>query len=369
MRVGVVGIGGTGSAACRHLARMGHQVVGFEQFHMGHAYGSSHGTSRAIRYAYRDPFYTMWMRESFRLWAELEQESGAKLYERTGILLLGDSQSEYLAQVAASLDECEVEYALLDASTAALRYPAMRFHPDEQVLFQPEGGFLRANHCLMENVRLAREHGAEIRFNTPVTHMKQLPDDSVLLTTPEGDEIFDRVIITAGPWMGTLLQQLNLPLVVTRQQVAYLPIASNPQQFLPSQQPVWIDTSSLYYGFPNDGESEGIKIASDIRGDTVDPNFVNPEVDRDYLEKLMEYTSVRFPDLSLNIIHSHVCLYTNAPREDFLLDTIPDAPSISFVSGCSGHGFKFTILLGWLAAQLATGGEITGDISRFKLNS
>ncbi len=52
MKVGVVGMGGTGSAAARFLAQSGHEVVAFEQFQVGHDRGSSHGESRIIRYTY-----------------------------------------------------------------------------------------------------------------------------------------------------------------------------------------------------------------------------------------------------------------------------------------------------------------------------
>ncbi|CAF4501150.1 unnamed protein product, partial [Rotaria magnacalcarata] len=46
MKIAVVGLGGTGSAALRFLAQSGHNAVGYEQFHIGHEHGSSHGESR-----------------------------------------------------------------------------------------------------------------------------------------------------------------------------------------------------------------------------------------------------------------------------------------------------------------------------------
>ena len=39
----VLGIGGMGSATVYELAKRGRKVLGFEQFNIGHEFGSSHG--------------------------------------------------------------------------------------------------------------------------------------------------------------------------------------------------------------------------------------------------------------------------------------------------------------------------------------
>ena len=65
--------------------------------------------------------------------------------------------------------------------------------------------------------------------------------------------------------------------------------------------------------------------------------------------------------------YEKVCLYTNTPDEDFIVDRHPADPRILFVGGLSGHGFKFTVLLGQLAAILVTDGEAPFDIGRFSM--
>src|SRR2546427_1714435 len=89
MKIAVIGIGGTGSAAARFLAQAGHEVLGFEQFRIGHDRGSSHGESRIIRYTYADPFYTQLMREAYPLWEDLQDLAGGSLLVRCGGLFLG----------------------------------------------------------------------------------------------------------------------------------------------------------------------------------------------------------------------------------------------------------------------------------------
>jgi hypothetical protein len=50
------------------------------QFSSLHTRGSSHGSSRITRRAYSKPYYVHMMDEAYRLWADIEKESGTKLY-------------------------------------------------------------------------------------------------------------------------------------------------------------------------------------------------------------------------------------------------------------------------------------------------
>jgi sarcosine oxidase len=71
-----------GSAAAYHLARRGKKVLGLERFDPAHDRGSSHGRSRIIRQAYyEDPAYVPLLLRAYKLWEELETESGKKLME------------------------------------------------------------------------------------------------------------------------------------------------------------------------------------------------------------------------------------------------------------------------------------------------
>jgi hypothetical protein len=44
-----------------------------------HSRGSSHGSSRIIRRAHTKPYYNTMMEESYRIWREVEKESGTQL--------------------------------------------------------------------------------------------------------------------------------------------------------------------------------------------------------------------------------------------------------------------------------------------------
>lgn len=368
MKIAVIGVGGTGSAALRFLAQAGHEAIGFEQFALGHANGSSHGESRIIRYTYPDALYTQLMADAYPLWDALENEAGEELFMRCGGLCFGAQDSPNILSAEQALLENALPYEKWEAAQCRERVPGLFLRADEVVLFQKESGFLRATSCLLANARLAQSCGATIYENTPVRDISARGSQAIV-STDKDEWVFDRVIVTAGAWMGQLLAQLNLPLQVTRHQVLYLRPHSNAEYFEPQNFPVWIDAGTNYYGFPKDGRVEGVKLAAHTLGKTVNPDQANKTVDENYLAEAIDYAASRLPDLSAEVTHSQVCLYTNTANEDFILDHLPDAPNVWMVSGCSGHGFKFTVLLGHIAATLATGESYARDISRFHLKN
>lgn len=368
MRIAIIGIGGTGSACARHLARAGHDVLMLEQFTLDHDQGSSFGESRIIRRTYPDLLYTQMMAAAYPLWAELEREAGETLFVRSGGTYFGQDGHPDLAAVLAALKATDTPHELLDAREHNARFPAFRLRDGERAVYQPDSGFLRASACVRAQTRLALESGAHLVERCRVTAIER---ESALTVFSEREgqhleHVVDRVVVTAGPWIDRLLPALKPRLRVTKQQYAYLRIARNAGLFAPGRFPVWIDaggtTGGAMYGFPADGRIEGIKLAAHLEGEIVNPDAMNREVEPDAIEALRQYARERMPDLSSEVVSAKSCLYTNTPDKDFI---IGKERGIVFVSGCSGHGFKFTVLLGKVAAQLALGEAPAFDLSRF----
>lgn len=355
MQVAVVGLGAVGSAALRFLARQGCTAVGYEQFTLGHTRGSSHGESRIYRLTYADPYYTRLMRRAFELWQELQAEAGEELIVPCGVLWLGAENDPELNAIAHALRTEQLEYEWLAPAEATARFPALRMEPSERALFQPEGGFLRASACVAANLRLAQAHGATIRAHTRVARIEPLQNHIVIETEEGAREHYDRVILTAGAWLPKLLPQLRLPLTVTRQTYAYFALQNDAQaHYEPQRMPVWIEATRHFYGFPSDGRQAGVKIAWHRLGEPQDPDAPTPPVNDADLAPLRECIARRLNGVAETVLSSATCLYTNAPEEKFILQSLPSEPRVWLVSACSGHGFKFSILNGYLAAQGAT---------------
>jgi sarcosine oxidase len=370
MKIAIVGLGGTGSAALRFLANAGHQVVGYEQFHIGHEHGSSHGESRIIRYTYPDLLYTQMMSDAYKLWLDLENDANEQLLVRCGGLFFGDANDRNVRATEQALIDAQLPYERLTPEETQTRYPAFHLDTNQIALYQKDSGFLRASRCVQANIRLAKQYGAIIHENTKVHQITNEQTTGSIVRTSTGEEVFDRVIVTAGPWMSSLFTNLNLPLKTTRQQVVYLDIHDHEEYFESNGTfPVWIDATENLYGFPNDEHISGIKMASHNCGELIsDLDIERSPVDEAYKNDIRRYASRRFPNLTSQITHSHTCVYTNTPNADFIIDRVPDQNNVFLVSGCSGHGFKFTVLLGRIIAMLATDDDgYTRDLSRFKL--
>jgi sarcosine oxidase len=83
----VLGCGGIGSGTAYWLARRaGREVLGLEQFALGHHNGGSQDHSRIIRltYTYHHANYTALTPHTYTAWATLEEESAVQVVTQTG---------------------------------------------------------------------------------------------------------------------------------------------------------------------------------------------------------------------------------------------------------------------------------------------
>ena len=368
-RIAVVGIGGVGSMAAWRLAQAGHKVVGLEQFLVDHDRGSSYGDSRIVRRVYPDALYTSLMAESYALWDELIASAPAEeLLVRAGGLFFGPADHPDVQAAGQALEQSGVPFETLDARECGKRYPAFRLQPHEVALLEPTMGFARASRCVRAATRLARALGAEIREECPVAGIESARA-GVCVITDAGERIeADGLVVCVGPWAAPLLRSLglDLPLTVTRQAYVHLQPASHPEAFTVRNFPTWIDAGTNHYGFPILGGLPGVKLASHDRGIATLPETVDRTVTEADKDLCRAYARERFPWLGPEVVYAKICLYTNTPDEHFVIDRIPGLSNSVVIGGLSGHGFKFTPLLGQIAADLVTGRPIPHDLSRFR---
>jgi sarcosine oxidase len=58
-------------------------------------------------------------------------------------------------------------------------------------------------------------------------------------------------------------------------------------------------------------------------------------------------------------------MYTDTPDLHFLIDFHPGHKNILLISPCSGHGFKFSAVMGEIVADMAIDGQSKFDLSQF----
>ena len=72
------------------------------------------------------------------------------------------------------------------------------------------------------------------------------------------------------------------------------------------------------------------------------------------------------PNAAGEVLHAEVCLYTETPDEDFIIGLHPDCSNLVIAGGFSGHGFKFSGLVGKILSEIALTGHTSYDIARFR---
>jgi len=372
MRYDVVVIGGgvMGCAAAYHLAKRGRSVLLLEQFAIGHDRGSSHGHSRIIRLAYDVPDYVRLAQAAFPLWRALEQESGADLLLRTGGLDFAMPGTPGFEATRATLVATGVVFEDLDRAGMAERYPQFHLTDGAVGVYQPDAGILNADRCVATLAAEARRHSATIREHEPAIRIAT-NGAGVMVRTSAATYGADRLVIAAGAWARPLLLQigLNLPLTVTREQVAFF-APRDPIQFTPGRFPIFVHHAAdrhAGYGFPIFG-LPGVKVAYHQGGPAVDPESDQRAADPAVGEALHAYLARWVPGAAGELLLSQTCRYTNTPDEHFIIDRHPDHPQIVIGSPCSGHGFKFGVLIGAILADLAERGTTEQPIGLFAIN-
>jgi sarcosine oxidase len=366
----VVGIGGMGSASAYHLARRGQRVLGLERFGIPHAMGSSHGVTRIIRLAYYEhPSYVPLLQRSFELWRELQAGSGEQLLYVTGSIDAGPPGGGVFE---GSLESCRVHglpHEVLSGAQVSDRFPAYRLPPDGLALFQPDGGFLLPERCVVAHAEAARVQGAEIHTGERVRGWDAL-GDGIRVWTDRGTYSADRLVLTAGAWASELVGPVLRGLAEPERQVLIWLAIRRPELFTLERFPVFnvLVPEGRFYGFPEFGVP-GFKFGKYHHlAEQVDPEAVARVANAQDEATLRVFAERYFPDGAGETLDTQVCMFTNSPDEHFIVDVHPEYRQVSIAAGFSGHGFKFCSVIGEIMADLALNGQTRHDIGLFRLS-
>jgi sarcosine oxidase len=369
--VAVIGLGGLGSATAYWLAKRGVDVVGFEQFELGHVRGASHDHSRIIRRSYHTPLYVRLTAEAYRSWRDVEADADESIIATTGgVDLFPPDAAIDIDTYTSSLRAEGVPFDLLDGGEVCRRFPAFAngslVTPDVTAIHSLDTGIVPAGRATNVLQRLASLHGADLRDRSPVRALVPTASGDVDVVTDAGTTRVGAVVVAADAWTARLLEPLTgavLPLAVTKEQVSYFPHADL-EQFSIGRFPVWIwmDDPS-FYGFPVYGDTTATKAAEDCGGADVDPDTRSFEPDQPMQDRLAAFME-RLVGPGLGSPRTTTCLYTLTSDRDFVLGRLPHHPQISVALGAA-HGFKFASWFGEQLAALAVGDPGRDDLDVF----
>ena len=364
----VIGLGAMGSGIAYQLSRSGRRVLGLDRHRPPHVYGSSHGQTRVIRKAYGDDArYIPWIHRTFEGWRELERTSGETLLIETGFILMGAPESQLISTTLASAELHGIVFDILDSDEISQRWPAIRMDSEMCGVWARTGGILRVETCIETLLTAAVSSGAALQFDEPVEQWHAV-DGGVEVRTSRGRYHGDHLVIAAGPWATSLLSDLNLPLWVERHVQLWFEPRAEAQRFAPQCCPIFAwqhRGTETFYGFPDLGQ--GIKVAHHHTGQQADPDKLSREIDEEDVSSVRQLLERFLPDANGRLLKHDVCMYTNTPDKNFIIDVHPDHPHVFIVGGCSGHGFKFAPAVGEIVTDLLAGNPLDGDLEMFRL--
>lgn len=367
----VVGLGAMGSAACHHLCKQGMRVLGLEQFSIPHGWGSSHGHSRVIRLLYHEsPQYIPLLRRAYNLWHHLETESGQKLIDITGGLLMGPAKGAIISGAARAAKEHHLDYRALTAAEVRREFPQFHIPDGHHAIYDSNAGFVRPEAAIAAHALLALTRGADLRGHEPVMHWESGPHGASV-TTPRGVYSAGQILFCGGAWSGTLLGELGVKLQIIRQVLIWT-WPRRPELFELGRMPVWMfeeNDGSEFYGFPMMAGPPGLKLAGHhYPAPASNPDVLRRGVTDEDARPVRHFLSQYMPDGDGPTLSMQPCMYTNSPDKHFIIDRHPHYPNVMLACGFSGHGFKFASAIGEALAQLATGTGTSAPIEFLRLS-
>ena len=364
----VAGLGAMGSSAAYHLAQSSVRVLGLDRFQPPHNFGSSHSLTRIIREAYFEhPLYVPLVQRAYELWADLEKRAGHQLLLKTGGLMIGPLDGALVSGASRSAEQHHLDHEILNSTNLRQKFPMFNVEDEPIAVWEPRAGILFPERAIQTHLELAARLGAQLRFNDPVRKWEPF-GKGVRVFTDAKCYTANHLVLSPGAWMSGLLPEPGLRLTVERQVLYWFKPVSHLELFRPDHFPIFIRQYAhdrFFYGFPELGD--GVKVAFHHQGGQVEPNALSQEVEPKEIEEMRQVLGKYLPDANGELRSTAVCMYTNTPDEHFVLDYHPEHPQVVVASPCSGHGFKFSPVIGEIVAGMVDGKDSQFDLDLFKI--
>ncbi|WP_077622410.1 N-methyl-L-tryptophan oxidase [Sediminibacillus massiliensis] len=367
----IVGAGSMGMAAGSYLAKQGKRVLLIDSHNPPHAEGSHHGDTRIIRHAYGEgENYVEMALRAQELWHELQEQADEDIFIPTGVINIAEPHSTFMQNVISSAENYSLNVEKLTAEEINDRWPG--FHVPEGYIgcYELDSGVLMSENCIRAFRQQAEAHGAVLKTNSPVTSIS-IYENSVEVKAGEESFTADSLIMTPGAGTRKLLPLVGLELPLQELRNTFSWFETDETLYKSSSFPSFSFElpGETYYGFPSI-EQAGVKIGRHDGGiprDMREPLEPFGTYERDK-QDVSSFSARCLPEVGPHKL-GKACTYTNTPDEDFIIDKHPEHEHVVIACGFSGHGFKFSSVVGEILSQLVTGNRETRlDIRPFSIN-
>jgi len=359
-----------GMAAGYYLSKSGKKTLLLDSFHPPHNKGSHHGETRIIRYAYAEgEEYVPFILKAQELWNKLERDTGKSLFIPTGVLSVGNRESNFIQNTISSSTTYSLPLEVMDPAEVQNRWSGITMPNDSIGCFEPTSGVLKCEESIKAYQMLAEMNGATILSNSRVKEI-HIQEEKVTIKTSDKTFYSDSLVVAAGAWSGHLLSMLDLDLPLTPVRKTFAWFDANEKIYNANDFPAFaFETSQgLYYGFPS-VDGAGLKVGRHDGGERINPDEGMKqfgEIVEDE-EDLIQFLNQYLPEIG-RLKDGKTCMYTLTPDEKFVIDVHPKYSNVAIAAGFSGHGFKFSSAVGQALSNLIVSGKNEIDISQFSID-
>ena len=364
----IIGLGAMGSAASYYLSKNGVKVLGLDTYEPPHKLGSSHGHTRVIREAYHEgTSYVPIVKRAYELWNELDHEIEDKLILEYGGMYLGDD-GKYLSDAKKSAKKYDIPITEFSSKEIKEKYNILNPPNNFKGLLENRSGAVFPEKAISNFLSKSINNGSSHNYNEKVIGWEK-QSKFYKVETDKNNYFAEKLIFSSGAWIKNLVPSLKLPVKIERQVLFWFDPIKDKDKFHYSNMPNtgWdLDNGMEFYTQPNI-ENKGFKVAMHHNGKFISENDLNRESNADDLSIVKNFLEEYIPLANGKLIDSRVCVYTNTPDLDFIIDFYPNDENIIICSPCSGHGFKFTPAIGEICSELVINNGTNYDLSEFSI--
>ncbi len=403
----VIGAGGWGAFTALNLIQKGHKVTLVDAYGPGNARSTSGDETRGVRSSYGDrpgeqgETWTLWARESMKLWTAFDDEWGKhfrlNLFHVTGDLIMRTEWDNFQLRTKVWWDKHKIPYEVLNPADVRKAFPVISMDDITAVLYEPDAGIVRARRAAQAAASAFETLGGKIVIGRATPgKMSGGKLDEINLDTGQTLRA-DTFVWAVGPWMGKtfpdiLAKKTRVPIGY----VVYFATPVNDQRFtfpnLPSYNfpgvTGWAALPVDNRGFrvrgaerapgapagppgttPAGGGGRGQQQQPAVPLAQQDPDTSDRWADQTRIDGSRRFIDHRFPALKgAPVSQTHACHYESTSSGDYIVDIHPAMSNCWIVAGGNSEGFKMCPKIGAYASSRILGVE--GDpklVKAFKI--
>ncbi|WP_317055904.1 NAD(P)/FAD-dependent oxidoreductase [Roseovarius rhodophyticola] len=370
MKVAVIGAGMIGSAAARHLSKLGHEVCLIgpdeprEKKHHKGVFASHYDAGRITRTLDPDPFWARASADSIARYGDIQAESGIPFYTECGLLMAGPSGHPAITKTQALAIQESYEFQSYSAGALSSRFPDFSFDASTHALFEPKGaGYIDPRALVAAQIAIAQNAGATRALQ--IANGVRETASGVEIETEDRQFTADQVLVAAGGFSNMVLSE-PLPITVMARTILMVEVEEREAERLTGLPPViqYFGDGTDMYLLPPIKYPDGryyIKLGGDpsdvVLGDIGQiKKWFRQGGDGAVGGTLDEILTTLMPSAKLGSRYIASCVTTFSEDQRPILKRLSDRVSVA-TAGC-GRGAKCSDELGRLGAVIALGHDL-----------